>query len=636
MASSSDEEQALSGFLHSDHASVTRSQRSFLQRAPKSILGVALALGVVAAAVWVTSRPQTAQESVAPPSRFEEKVAVGDHGIVPEDANMRHAQRKRLIVEQDLRTLVHVHVGGREAHFPGQIDGDASQACLRQAERLFDEVAEESDLEDELTDDEFMFFRRRFAAAMQLKCKDIISPWLWVKAAGEELEQQKPLATAATVASLNEANLGFTAHLHEWLLHESVASLPQRLGLLPTPSSQKDVLKRPQQANRTAAHLPDVFRAELKWPHCRNEILRIHNQGHCGSCWAFGSLASIDARMCIASGGSWNAQGDILSRLHATSCAPQIHYDGADGCQGGWPHWPMEMMASTGIASSSCLPYYIGGEGTEHFEHQDEAPPCETHCQGGYSIPLQDDTFSSAGVAQYDWLVHVHGDPTKMAKMRGAIYQEGPVPFAFNANHAFMSYHSGVFSVCTGHDRANHAVYAFGWGVVANSEGGDAVEYVEASNSWGTNWGADGHFRIHPRCITDVTIPGTIESTVVSHPVGSVDPDVPRDPENEYWPWAAPDECPFVDGCVTDMEGSGNYSNNELCVSQKLNGKRIRVAEFDLEYGYDTLAVNGKSFSGSKGAGLDESLDGLLVNGHGLTFTSDFSLNKPGFKLCMQ
>merc|ERR1712084_133528 len=97
-----------------------------------------------------------------------------------------------------------------------------------------------------------------------------------------------------------------------------------------------------------------------------------------------------------------------------------------------------------------------------------------------------------------------------------------------------------------------------------------------------------------------------------------------------------PDECPYVDGCVTDMEGSGNYSSNEVCVSQKLNGKRIRVAEFDLEYGYDSLKVNGKSYSGSSGAGLDESLDGLLVNDHGLRFSSDFSVNKAGFKLCMQ
>merc|ERR1712238_407269 len=106
------------------------------------------------------------------------------------------------------------------------------------------------------------------------------------------------------------------------LLHESPASMPGRLGLLPTSPDQKSILKRPGSARRADATLPSVFRAELKWPGCKEEILRIHNQGHCGSCWAFGGLASIDARMCIASGGGWDAPQDILSRLHVTSCAP--------------------------------------------------------------------------------------------------------------------------------------------------------------------------------------------------------------------------------------------------------------------------------------------------------------------------
>merc|ERR1719491_393331 len=203
------------------------------------------------------------------------------------------------------------------------------------------------------------------------------------------------------------------------------------------------------------------------------------------------------------------------------------------------------MMAKTGVVSTSCLPHYISGEGSEHFEHQDTAPPCEQHCQGGYSLPMRNDSFSSAGAANYDWIVHVHGDAVKINTMKTAIYEEGPVAFAFFANRAFMSYESGVFSVCTGHDRANHAVYAFGWGIAAQADGGDAVEYIEASNSWGSNWGADGHFRIHPRCVTDVTIPGTIESSVAGHNVGTVDASIPRDPDNELWPWAKPDECPF-------------------------------------------------------------------------------------------
>lgn len=292
------------------------------------------------------------------------------------------------------------------------------------------------------------------------------------------------------------------------------------------------------------------------------------------------------------------------------------------------------MMARSGVASSSCLPYYISGEGVEHFQHQDTAPPCETHCQGGYSLPLSDDKFSSAGIANYDWIVDVHGDPDKIARTKVAIYQEGPVAFAFYANSAFMGYQTGVFSVCTGHDQANHAVYTFGWGVVASADGDEQVEYFESTNSWGPNWGDHGHFRIHPRCITDVTIAGSIESSVVGHQVGTVDLNVPRDADNELWPWAAPDECPYVDGCITDLEGNGNYSNSELCVSDKLNGKRIRVVEFDLEWGYDVLRVNGRAFSGTGTMASD--LNGLLVDEQGIKFQTDSSVVHSGFKLCQE
>jgi len=519
--------------------------------------------------------------------------------------------------------------------------------CRQQAERLFDDVMSESALNTELSKQELSAFKGRFAIAMQKRCKDMISERLWLEAAGRELEQQKPVMTSAVAASLNRAGLGFKTKMQDWHVHESKSTFESRLGALPTPDNQESVLKRKQSA-RQAEHLPEAFRAELKWPECKEEILKIHNQGHCGSCWAFGGLASVDSRMCIASGGKWNAPEDKLSRLHVTSCAPDNYWQGHDGCQGGFPHWPMEMLARTGVASTSCLPYYISGEGTEHFEHQDTAPPCETHCQGGYSTPsrstrtgaqpmdVRNDTFSSAGAANYDWITHFHGDAQKVETTKLAILTEGPVAFAFFANHAFMGYHNGVFSVCTGHDRANHAVYTFGWGVVAQADGGEAVEYFEASNSWGTRWGNGGHFRIHPRCMTDVTIPGTIESSVVGHAVGTVDSTVPRDPDNEYWPWPKPDECPLGDdGCVTDIEGTGNYSTNEHCVSKALNGKAIRVEMFNTEYGYDIVTINGRSFSGTEGHGLDvDSLNGLVVDDSGISFQSDFSVNQPGFKLC--
>jgi len=627
MASHSDEE-ALDALLAVEPE---RPAHGRMGRTLRSVLGGISIIGLIGVAwhgLGGSSRPSVNQ------MQFEVK-AEGEAALDPKEAVKRKEKRQQLVVEQDLRALLHSHVAKRGSSYKKQSGSDNGKSCLQQAEALFDQVVAALKLAEEMGSEELSAFKKRFASAMGLFCKDAIDAETWHDIAGSEFERQKPLVTSAMIASINKAGLGFTAKMHSWLVDETAGTFNGRLGMLPTPPGQKDIIKTKPTGRQADANLPLAFRAELKWPACKEAILRIHNQGHCGSCWAFGGLASIDARMCIAAGGKWDAPEDVLSRLHVTSCAPDVYYPGHDGCQGGFPHWPMEMMARTGVSSTSCLPYYISGEGVEHFDHTDVAPPCETHCQGGYSVPLANDTFYSGGIAAYNWLTQVHGDPEKIRITKVAILQEGPVAFAFKANREFMGYQSGVFSVCTGQERANHAVYTFGWGVLAAADGGDSIEYFEASNSWGANWGADGHFKIHPRCMTDVTIPGPIGSSAVNHQVGKVDLSVPRDENNPYWPWPAPAECPYFDGCVTDMEGDEPYANNEKCVSHQLDGKKITVQEFETERGYDVVKINGRAFSGKIGGGLDvDALSSMIVSEEGIKFESDFSLNGPGFKIC--
>jgi len=612
-------------------------------------VGAVVGASVLAVGWWGSSM-HGAQPAAASVLQFEQKVQLAA-GVVPEEALQRNEKRKRMVIEQDLKTTLEIHVrqSGRQAHYEEHTGDTPAKSCYERAQRLFDEVTDGSDMKDELEDDEFHGFKQRFATAMQQRCKDAISERLWIHAAGEELEQQKPLMTAALVSAINNADMGFQVEMQDWLKHESPATMPRFLGLLPSgPEDREDILRRPEEGKRTAEDLPDVFRAELKWPKCKNEILRIHNQGHCGSCWAFGGTASIDARMCIASDGAWNAKNDVLSRLHVVSCSTWPEHD---GCMGGWPQWAMEMMAGEGIASTSCLPYYIKGEGTEHFHHKDAAPPCETHCQGGYSQPLTEDTFHSASIADYNVWRKVNWFPHKVGIMKAAIYHEGPVAFTFKVITPFIGYKTGVFSTCHWSEVANHAVYAFGWGVVAAADGGDAVEYIEGSNSWGEAWGDNGHFRIHPGCVHDVTIPGPIESTVVNHTLGVVDSSAPRDKENENWPWAPPEECPYSekDGCITDLEGpEEDYSNFEKCVSDKLNGKRIVVKQFDLERTYDHITINGKMYSGNDKHGFEAKVEGeeaqgwegvldtfsILVDEKGIQFHADKSKTGTGFKIC--
>eukprot|EP00493_Phyllostaurus_siculus_P010092 UN10230 len=112
-------------------------------------------------------------------------------------------------------------------------------------------------------------YKTRFASAMMSNCKDIADERTWLQVAGSVLEQQKPVMTEAIANAINKADLGFKAKMHEWLKHESVSTFHARLGLLPKPHGQKSVLKRKANVRQADVHLTKAFRAELKWPKCK-------------------------------------------------------------------------------------------------------------------------------------------------------------------------------------------------------------------------------------------------------------------------------------------------------------------------------------------------------------------------------
>lgn len=550
----------------------------------------------------------------------------------PWSAFKRETARHKLVLEKDLNSLFFemMDQGSEVAEIPGS-SGD-SAVCRKQAGIQFDDFSQQSGIVKELQKAELKSFKDRFMVAVEHSCKDASSEGRWWEVVGIELQRQKPIITRAHVDSWNRADLGFQVKMYDWLDHETAESVKSRLGLLQA-DAPESFFKSGRDRKFSASALPESFQAESKWPQCNHAILRIHNQGHCGSCWAFGAMASLDARLCIATKGAFNSDVDILSRLQATSCAAEMQEgEGADGCQGGWPYWAWDRVAQAGAVSSSCLPYYIGGEGVDHFQQQDESPPCAlmTHCQGGYSMSMADDVYSAPGVENYDWVAQIHGAEAGIALMKQAIYEEGPVSFTLYANGPFMGYAGGVFSACSQTGYANHAVYASGWGVLNDTP------YFQSSNSWGVNWGDRGRFLLSPICVVDCAIAGTINHNARVHEPGSVDDSVPEDPTNPLWPWPAPEECPVVDGCVTDLEGEGMYGNSEKCVSDFLNGGTVHVDEFQLEDGYDVLQINGRSFSGSKEQALEDGLEGLVVDEGGISFATDGSVAGRGFRLCIK
>ena len=77
----------------------------------------------------------------------------------------------------------------------------------------------------------------------------------------------------------------------------------------------------------------------------------------CGSCYAFSTLAMVEARIRIATNGQ---QNDTLSVLDVVSCSPY-----SQGCDGGFPYLVGKYLHDYGVVSEECFPYEGQSKPTE-------------------------------------------------------------------------------------------------------------------------------------------------------------------------------------------------------------------------------------------------------------------------------
>lgn len=205
--------------------------------------------------------------------------------------------------------------------------------------------------------------------------------------------------------------------------------------------------------------LPDSFdwRDEIE-----GGLPSIKNQGSCGSCWAFGTIASLECNIKIKDG----VEVD-LSEQWLVSC----NQDGY-GCGGGW--WCHDYFMENG-KTDPC-----GDSGAvleEDFPYVAYNAPCNCPYPHEYFIE--------------DW-AYV-GDPNGVAEVdeiKQAILDYGVVSVAVCVNTAFSEYDGGIFTGPTC-DSINHAVALVGWD---DNQGTEGVWFLR--NSWGPNWGEDGYMRI--------------------------------------------------------------------------------------------------------------------------------------------
>lgn len=188
----------------------------------------------------------------------------------------------------------------------------------------------------------------------------------------------------------------------------------------------------------------------------------IRNQGSCGGCWAFGTLAPLEAQIKLQCGVTAD-----LSEQYLASC----NIDGW-GCNGGW--WAHDyQLDKSGQDNSGPGAVLENG-----FPYKDS----ETPCGGPYRHTY---TISNWGYLADD------GAVPSVRTLKEAIYAYGPISAAVYVGPLFQAYKEGIFDADE-QGQVNHAITLVGWVDEAGPDNG----YWILRNSWGTSWGENGYMRI--------------------------------------------------------------------------------------------------------------------------------------------
>jgi C1A family cysteine protease len=185
----------------------------------------------------------------------------------------------------------------------------------------------------------------------------------------------------------------------------------------------------------------------------------IKDQGGCGSCWAFGTVASLENAIKI-----FGNQTVSLSEQELVSCDTAYQ-----GCGGG--DFALDYLTNPGSALTSAFPYSASDE----------------RCKSGLTHSYKFKSWAFVGAQDENT------QPT-IDQVKAAIQQYGVVTTVVDATDSFMGYSSGVFNDCrteTASD-ANHMVAIVGWD--------DSTQSWIGRNSWGSGWGEEGYFNIKYGC----------------------------------------------------------------------------------------------------------------------------------------
>ncbi|MQL68603.1 hypothetical protein Taro_000874 [Colocasia esculenta] len=251
------------------------------------------------------------------------------------------------------------------------------------------------------------------------------------------------------IDQFNKKKLSYWLGLNEFadLSHEEFKAA--YLGLRPPSQERREVSSPGAFRYAGAVDLPK----SVDWRK-KGAVTPVKNQGQCGSCWAFSTVAAVEGINQIVTGNLTS-----LSEQELIDCDRPYN----NGCNGGLMDYAFSYIASRGgLHTEEDYPYLME-EGT----CDEKRGELEVVTIAGYEdVPAN----------------------SEESLLKALAHQ--PVSVAIEASHRdFQFYSGGVFDGPCGTD-LDHGVAAVGYGT---SKGQD---YVVVKNSWGSKWGEKGYIRM--------------------------------------------------------------------------------------------------------------------------------------------
>ena len=209
---------------------------------------------------------------------------------------------------------------------------------------------------------------------------------------------------------------------------------------------------------------PSSYPASLDWRnnHGVNAVTPIKDQGSCGSCFIFGSVAALESQMLLRGFPSPNQSEEI-----AIAC-------GVGTCGGGAPKTIANYIQNTGLPPEWDLPY-SSWSGSESSGASGTMAQCSNAVSGWQADAVR--------ISGYKELY-----PSSVADVKKALIQYGPLVTTMQVYSDFQAYSNGVYSYTSGSDEGGHVIEIIGYD--------DAAQAFIAKNSWGVYWGENGFFQI--------------------------------------------------------------------------------------------------------------------------------------------